>query len=103
MLCAPYWITPTSIPALPATNRTAGPTIILREACGSYSTRLNARPDFADCDPLVGDEFERDVSWRGSADLSGLAGKKITVRFEMMRATLFAWEFGRPGAARQST
>ncbi len=82
MLCAPYLITPISIPVLP---------------------RLNARPDFADCDPLVGDEFERDVSWRGSADLSGLAGKKITVRFEMMRATLFAWEFGRPGAARQST
>ena len=58
---------------------------------------------FADCDPLAGDEFGREVSWRGSADLSGLTGTKITVRFEMMRATLHAWEFGRPGAARQST
>lgn len=61
------------------------------------------RFDFADCDPLAGDEFGREVSWRGSADLSALAGTKITVRFEMMRATLHAWEFGRPGADRQST
>ena len=27
----------------------------------------------------------------------------FAVRFEMMRAMLYAWEFGRPGAARQST
>ena len=59
--------------------------------------------DFADCDPLAGDELEREVSWRGSADLSSFAGKKITVRFEMMRATLYAWELDRPSAARQST
>ena len=58
---------------------------------------------FEDCDALTGDEFEREVSWQGSADLSSFAGKKLTVRFEMMRATLYAWEFGRPGAARQST
>ena len=53
--------------------------------------------DFEDCDTLIGDESERKVSWQGSTNLSKFAGKKLTVRFEMMRATLFAWTLGRPG------
>ena len=45
---------------------------------------------FDDCDTLAGDELDGLVSWRGNADLSGLKGKNIHLRFRMARAKLFA-------------
>lgn len=43
-----------------------------------------------DSDVLYGDELERDVSWRGNADLSFLRGKAIRLKFELIDADLFA-------------
>jgi hypothetical protein len=41
-------------------------------------------------DEIIGDEIERVVTWKGSADLSSLAGKPIQIRFIMKDADLYA-------------
>ncbi len=43
-----------------------------------------------DCDVIYGDELERTVTWRGSADLSFLKGKAIRFKFQLVDAALFA-------------
>ena len=40
-------------------------------------------------DPLVGDELGRMVTWRGSGDLSALAGREVSVRLHLKRAQVF--------------
>jgi hypothetical protein len=45
---------------------------------------------FDDADVLVGDELERVVTWKGSADLSTLAGRQVSLRFHLCRARLFS-------------
>jgi hypothetical protein len=47
----------------------------------------------ADCDAIYGDELKREVTWRGKADVSALAGETIRVRFVMNDADLFALQF----------
>lgn len=48
---------------------------------------------FADGDVLTGDELDRVVTWKGSSDLSSLAGQTISVRLHMARAEVFSLEF----------
>jgi hypothetical protein len=46
----------------------------------------------ADCEPIVGDEIERMVRWKGGS-LAGLADKPLRLRFVMKDADLFALQF----------
>ncbi|HZZ42478.1 MAG TPA: hypothetical protein VFE58_06045 [Tepidisphaeraceae bacterium] len=52
-------------------------------------------PGFAldDCHEVIGNEIERDVSWKGGS-LAGLAGKAVRLRFVMKDADLYAIRFG---------
>jgi hypothetical protein len=47
----------------------------------------------ADCDPVFGDAIERAVTWKGSTDVSALAGQPIKLRFKLKDADLFAFQF----------
>lgn len=46
-----------------------------------------------DCDELFGDSLQRAVSWKGSQDVSGLAGKPVRVRFAIKDADVYALQF----------
>ena len=52
-------------------------------------------PGFAltDCHVLFGDELDRVVSWEAGADVSGLAGKPVRLRFELKDADLYSLQF----------
>ena len=52
-------------------------------------------PGFAldDCDVVFGDKIEAQVSWGGSADVSGLRGRPVRLRVRMRDADLFAFRF----------
>jgi hypothetical protein len=45
------------------------------------------------CDPVVGDEISRVVTWGGKSDLSGLAGKAIRLRFILRDADVYSLRF----------
>lgn len=47
----------------------------------------------ADCDVQFGDEIDRTVSWKGSTDVSQLAGRAVRLRFELKDADLYAFQF----------
>jgi hypothetical protein len=46
-----------------------------------------------DAVPVIGNEIERVVAWKRGADLSGLAGKPVRLRFVMRDADLYAMRF----------
>lgn len=46
-----------------------------------------------DCDELIGDQIDRRVTWKGSGDVSALAGTPIRLRFVMKDADLYALQF----------
>ena len=45
---------------------------------------------FEDCDAIIGDHNRALLSWRGRSNLSEQTGKKIFLRFRMIRANLFS-------------
>jgi len=47
----------------------------------------------ADCDEVFGDTVDRPVSWKGSADVSRLAGTPVKLRFMLKDADLYAFRF----------
>ena len=47
----------------------------------------------ADCDELFGDTLDRAVTWKGSDDVSSLAGKPIRLHVVMSDADLFSLQF----------
>lgn len=47
----------------------------------------------SDCDPLVGDEIQRTVSWGGRSDVSAFAGQTVRLRFELEDADIFSLQF----------
>jgi hypothetical protein len=49
--------------------------------------------ELRDCDPLIGDEVSRIVTWSSEADVASLAGKPIRLRFVMKDADLFSLRF----------
>ncbi len=57
---------------------------------------------FEDCEPVSGNQVRHPMKWKGSSDLSSLSGKKINVRFQMNRATLYALELGKATDERHS-
>ena len=58
---------------------------------------------FEDCEPVSGNQVRQPMKWKGSSDLSSLSGKKINIRFQMNRATLYAFELGKATDERHST
>ena len=58
---------------------------------------------FEDCDPVTGDHGKAQVRWRGSPDLTNLRDQKVCIRFELSKATLFAFEFGEEEMTRHTT
>lgn len=60
-----------------------------------------AVPGFSadDCDLLFDDALERQVSWRGNADLTSLAGSPVRLRFKLKDADLYGFRFGQPEPA----
>ena len=49
-----------------------------------------------ECKPLYGDGIELPVVWKAGADVRTLAGKTVTLHFELKDADLFAYRFGQP-------
>ena len=47
----------------------------------------------ADADELFGDHIEGSVSWKGSQDVSSLAGKPVRIRFILKDADLYSFRF----------
>lgn len=46
-----------------------------------------------DCDPIATDSVRQVVTWKGSSDVSALAGQLVRLRFEMKNSKLYALEF----------
>jgi len=51
----------------------------------------------AACKTLYGDDIELPVVWNNGADLKALAGRTVSLHFELKDADLFAYRFGQPG------
>ena len=52
-----------------------------------------------DCDTIMINDVDHVVTWRGSPNVSSLAGKPVRLRFEMRSAKLYAFQF-QPSSAR---
>lgn len=48
----------------------------------------------ADCQEQIGNEIAREVSWKGGADVSGMAGRPVRMRVALKDADLYAFRFG---------
>jgi hypothetical protein len=73
---------------------------LLQPADGNRTARPYPGYAVEDCDPVpVTDNFDRPVTWKGSADLSPLQGKKVYIRFYIRSATLFSFRIGESTAA----
>jgi hypothetical protein len=69
-------------------------------AAGSVRVELQdaeARPipgfTLTDCHLQYGDQLDRVVAWKSGADVSGLAGKPVRLRFELKDADLYSFRF----------
>jgi hypothetical protein len=49
----------------------------------------------ADCDEIFGDQLERVVTWAGTGDVGGLAGRPVRLRFALRDADLYSIQFRR--------
>jgi hypothetical protein len=48
---------------------------------------------FADCEEVAGNLIDQAVYWKGSPDVSTLAGKPVRIRFKLKRAKLYSFQF----------
>jgi len=55
-----------------------------------------------DAIPVIGNDIAKVVRWTGGSDVSALRGRPVRLRFHMLDADLFAFRFGRGGAAGKS-
>ncbi len=46
-----------------------------------------------DCDPIIGDELDRTVTWKGNGHLQNLPGKPVRLRFVMKDADVYSFVF----------
>ena len=47
----------------------------------------------ADAKELIGDSISQQVEWKNNPDLGKLAGKTVRLRFSMLEADLFSFQF----------
>lgn len=54
-----------------------------------------AVPGFSEkeCDPILGNYINREVTWNGKGDVSSLSGKAVQLRFAMRATKLYAFQF----------
>jgi len=87
------------------TDAATGDTLLFLNCATSASGSLRAElrgmdgkplPGYtlSDCDVIFGDDLDRAVSWRGKAELSGLADKPLRLFFELNDADLYSFRFG---------
>ncbi|MHB0998119.1 MAG: hypothetical protein ACYC27_02645 [Armatimonadota bacterium] len=57
------------------------------------SRNIFARRSFADCDPIIGDQYKTLVTWKGQEDLSFKNGEAISLRFKLEKASIYGLEF----------
>ena len=62
------------------------------EACGINRQPLPGRT-FAECQPIIGDQFRTLVAWQGGNDLGIQPGEAVVLRFRLDQAKIFALEF----------
>ena len=43
--------------------------------------------------PIIGDEIDRAVAWKGGSDLGALSGRPVRLRFVLKDADLYAIQF----------
>lgn len=55
---------------------------------------------FDNCDPLTVDKTLEQVHWKGSSDLSALAGKPVRMRFQLRNGSLFSFWVSRDDSGR---
>ena len=48
---------------------------------------------FADCEEIGGNFIDHRAYWKGSPDVSSLAGRPVRLRFKLTRAKLYAFQF----------
>ena len=63
--------------------------VALQDAAGKDVAGFAA----ADCEVLRGNAVAKTVTWKGSSDVSALAGKPVRLRFAMRAMKLFAFQF----------
>jgi hypothetical protein len=63
----------------------------LQDASGNPLTGFSLN----DCDPIRNDDVAHTVRWRGKADLSSLANKRIRLQIRLRSADLYAFQFRR--------
>ena len=81
----------------------SGRRLILNQNAGGQGTifvelrDLNNQPirgyELADCEEITCNDVRWEVRWRGSADISQLAGRPIRLHFKMRAAKLYAFQF----------
>lgn len=62
---------------------------------GASATAGKAAQGFSldDCDAISGDHIDREVTWKGAADLSRFKGREVQLRFSLFKADLYALKF----------
>jgi hypothetical protein len=65
---------------------------ILVEAVDFEGNPLEGR-SFEDCDPIIGDQYRRTVTWKGNSDLGVEIGTPVYFRFKMKFAKLYSLDF----------
>jgi hypothetical protein len=54
----------------------------------------------ANCEPIRADTTRTEVRWKGAADLGGIGGKSVRVRFQVSKGRLYSfWVTDDPGGA----
>jgi hypothetical protein len=48
---------------------------------------------FEDCDPIIGDFLDKEVSWKGLREIGSKSGQPVKLRFRLQAAELFALRF----------
>jgi hypothetical protein len=62
------------------------------EACDVNRQPLPGRT-FADCRPIMGDQFKTRVTWQGGDDLGIATGDAVVLRFRLDQATIYCLDF----------
>ena len=65
----------------------------IRVAIEDESGQPVAGHSLDDCQELIGDEIEREVSWGETTDISALAGRPVRLLFELKDADLYTLQF----------
>jgi hypothetical protein len=66
---------------------------LLIEVAGRSGGEALPGRSFADCDPIIGDQFRQLVTWKGEPDFGFEAGAAILLRFRLEKASIYCLDF----------